>query len=215
MSRSTDPSRGALATKSAPITPAAPALFSTMTGMSRRCPSGAASARAMTSLLPPGENGTTILICFGIGACAAAIEDMPSNVVMPHRIRNSRRRISASAKVLQRQNASRPAHFSLRGPQGDRCTAVTLLLSAGRRTSALACVLFASSAPTGISDLRRYASRVSGSASPPHRITLPPTRAATTSARCRSARTRRPARSVGRPRTSSTCCWRRVSLACR
>ena len=169
----------------------------------------------MTSLLPPGENGTTILICFGIGACAATIEAVPSNVVMPHMIRNSRRRIIASAKVLQRQNASRPAHFSLRGSPRRSMHAVTLLSSAGRRTSVLACALFASSAPTGISDLLPYASRVSGSASLLRRITLPPTRVATTSVRCRSARTRRPARSVGKPRTLSTCCWRRVSLACR
>ena len=61
---------GDFATKSEPMTPAAPALFSTITGTSRRLASGPAMARAMTSLLPPAEKGTTILICFGIGAWA-------------------------------------------------------------------------------------------------------------------------------------------------
>jgi hypothetical protein len=40
--------------------------------MSRRFASGPAMARAMTSLLPPGEKGTTILIVFGSVTCAAA-----------------------------------------------------------------------------------------------------------------------------------------------
>ena len=73
VSSSTEPSRGDFATKSAPITPAAPALFSTITGTSRRLASGPAMARAMTSLLPPGENGTTILIVFGIELWALVV----------------------------------------------------------------------------------------------------------------------------------------------
>jgi hypothetical protein len=43
-----------------------------MTGTPSRADSGAAIARATTSLLPPAENGTTIRIVFGIGACADA-----------------------------------------------------------------------------------------------------------------------------------------------
>src|SRR4029453_14777866 len=43
-----------------------------MTGMSSRLPSGTAIARAMASLLPPGENGTTILSDFGSVTCAVA-----------------------------------------------------------------------------------------------------------------------------------------------
>ena len=74
MSSSTEPSRGDFATASAPTTPAAPALFSTITGIPSRAESGVAIARATTSLLPPAENGTTILIVLGSGACAQAPE---------------------------------------------------------------------------------------------------------------------------------------------
>ena len=48
------------------------ALFSTMTVASSRLAKGPASARAMTSLLPPGENGTTSLMVFGKAVCAGA-----------------------------------------------------------------------------------------------------------------------------------------------
>jgi hypothetical protein len=81
VSSRTEPSCGDLATASAPITPAAPALFSTMTVACRRCASGTAIARATASLLAPGENGTMILISFGSAVCAAAIAGRPSSTV--------------------------------------------------------------------------------------------------------------------------------------
>jgi len=37
------------------------------------CLVGSSFARAMTSLLPPAENGTTILMVFGSGACAPTV----------------------------------------------------------------------------------------------------------------------------------------------
>ena len=71
---STEPSFGARATYSAPIAPPAPGRFSTMTVVDRRAPSFSASTRANTSLLPPGGNGTTIVIVAGTAgaACDAA-----------------------------------------------------------------------------------------------------------------------------------------------
>ena len=39
----------------------APVLFSTITGWPRRLPRGSARVRAMMSVAPPGENGTTMV----------------------------------------------------------------------------------------------------------------------------------------------------------
>ena len=64
------PSLAALATKSAPMEPAAPGLFSTMTVVFRRRPSSGATARAMTSLLPPGAKGTTSRTVEGMASAA-------------------------------------------------------------------------------------------------------------------------------------------------
>src|SRR3954447_13045272 len=80
---STEPSCGDLATASAPITPAAPALFSTITETSRRFASCAASARPIASLLAPGENGTTILMSLGRDGSAADAANGRSAAIVP------------------------------------------------------------------------------------------------------------------------------------
>jgi hypothetical protein len=73
VSSSVLPSGIDFATKSVPIVPPAPALFSTMTVCPRRVPSLAASTRAMMSLLAPGVNGTISLMPrFGHSPCALA-----------------------------------------------------------------------------------------------------------------------------------------------
>src|SRR5512135_192354 len=56
------PSGADLATMSAPILPAAPGRFSTMTGSPSSGRRFSASTRAVTSVLPPGGYGTTSLI---------------------------------------------------------------------------------------------------------------------------------------------------------
>src|SRR5437764_10678281 len=81
------------------MTPAAPALFSTITVVCSRLPSDAAIARATTSLLAPAENGTTILITFGNAVCAGDATAMPSHRPTHRKNRTGRARIEAPLRI--------------------------------------------------------------------------------------------------------------------
>src|SRR6516162_7176162 len=75
--RSVDPSAGDFATASAARLPPAPGRFSTITGRPSDAESGDAIARAMVSVVPPGEAPTRSLIglleeSWARGACAAS-----------------------------------------------------------------------------------------------------------------------------------------------
>src|SRR5258705_2499906 len=94
---STEPSRGALATDSLPMMPEAPALLSTMTLVSKRFASGPPIARATTSLLPPGPNGTTIFTSEG-GFTSAAATGLVASSAPPNM---AIRRIKVSMMVSQ------------------------------------------------------------------------------------------------------------------
>ena len=66
------PSLSALATKSAPMLPPAPVLFSTTTGWPMASCSFGPIRRARMSLVPPGANGTMILTGL-VKVCAGAV----------------------------------------------------------------------------------------------------------------------------------------------
>ena len=79
VSSSVPPSGSACATAMAPMAPPAPGRLSTKTGVLRETESFCPSARANRSLLPPGENGTTILMILGMRTSWASAEaPMPS-----------------------------------------------------------------------------------------------------------------------------------------
>src|SRR5215469_12065675 len=61
-SASVYPSGAALATEATPMLPAAPGLFSTITGEDHRCARFSATTRASASAVPPAANGTTMRI---------------------------------------------------------------------------------------------------------------------------------------------------------
>src|SRR5687767_4145487 len=104
------PSGGDLATRSAPMLPPAPPLFSTTTGCPHASVSLAAMARPKVSAIPPTANGTTILIglvgyawAWAAPANASAARAMPAAKVLrimlcsswlsSHRVREQRREV--------------------------------------------------------------------------------------------------------------------------
>src|SRR6185295_5636411 len=101
------------------MTPAAPGLFSTITVTSSRLASGTASARAMTSLLPPGANGTTIWISLGSASCADATVVKPAQATMQRTNRASGRRMRAlldehlRKAIVSRPRRARPRNRSV------------------------------------------------------------------------------------------------------
>ena len=93
--------------------------------------------------------------------------------------------------------------------RGDRRTTATLFAISISSRSAMGlsfCDILA---------LRRFAPKASNEASRRSPIASRPIREAMTSGRCRLVPTRRRARSLGRRRTSSTCCSRHGGSACR
>src|SRR5437667_9025744 len=71
------PSGSALKTYSAPMLPAAPARFSTMTGWPHLSDSFSPMMRGMTSALPPAGKGATILTDLFGYACACSVSGNP------------------------------------------------------------------------------------------------------------------------------------------
>src|ERR1700704_4494839 len=82
---SLSPSRSALETYSAPILPAAPARFSTITGWPHLRDSFSPMMRGMTSALPPAGKGTTILTALLGYACACRAGGNPHSAAASSR----------------------------------------------------------------------------------------------------------------------------------
>src|SRR5690606_20600253 len=68
------------ATAAVPTLPPAPSLFSTTTLFPQRAPSLSAIRRPTTSVVPPGENGTTMLTERLGQSAAAAVPPRPSDI---------------------------------------------------------------------------------------------------------------------------------------
>src|SRR6185503_16344494 len=115
------PSGGDFATRSAPILPPAPALFSTTTGWPHASETFCAMTRAKVSAMPPTANGTTILMGLEGYACASApaenASDAPaatrrSHVFMVRMVGQKVGRRDPSAGVAHRAPAKRRAALS-------------------------------------------------------------------------------------------------------